>query len=73
MERGWLWWAHPWISPALTVCLVAVITFSMGHTVQAEVIVPGSGRKIDAVGDDFEMPGWQYLLNSPKSSRNIPG
>jgi hypothetical protein len=30
--------------------------------------VPGTGLKIDRIGDDFEDPDWQYLPNNPKSS-----
>ena len=38
---------------------------------QAESLVPGTGQKLDQVGDDFEDERWEYLLNSPKSTRDI--
>lgn len=35
-------------------------------------VVPGTGTKLDVVGDDFEsQPDWQFVPNLPKSSRNI--
>lgn len=34
-------------------------------------LVPGSGRKLDQVGDDFEDENWQYLQNLPKSTRDV--
>ena len=39
--------------------------------VRAQPVVPGSGFKIDLVGDDFEDPNWDFFYNHPKSSRNI--
>lgn len=35
------------------------------------VVVPGSGTKVDSVGDDFEAEDWTYNLAMPKSSENI--
>lgn len=35
------------------------------------VPVPGTGTKIDYVGDDFEDPNWRFVHNMPKSSREI--
>lgn len=34
-----------------------------------QVTVPGTGKKIDYVGDDFEDPEWGFVHNMPKSSR----
>jgi hypothetical protein len=34
-------------------------------------LVPGTGRAITAVGDDFEDESWEYVPNWPKSSNNI--
>ncbi|WP_417735270.1 hypothetical protein [Rosistilla oblonga] len=31
-------------------------------------VVPGTGTKIDYVGDDFEEPGWGFVHNMPKGS-----
>ncbi len=37
-----------------------------------EPVVPGTGRRISAVGDDFENPAqWRFRTNFPKSSRNL--
>lgn len=37
----------------------------------AQGVVPGQGRVIPKVGDNFEDPKWKYTLNLPKSSSNI--
>jgi hypothetical protein len=37
----------------------------------AQPVLPGTGFKIDLVGDNFEDSKWSYILNDPKSSRNI--
>src|SRR5260221_8545797 len=34
----------------------------------AQAIVPGTGQKVDKVGDDLEDPKWIYRYNLPKSS-----
>lgn len=49
-----------WIS------LVAVAAVSAG-SLQAQV-VPGTGTKIQNVGDDFEDENWGYIYNLPKAS-----
>ena len=33
--------------------------------------VPGTGTKIDYVGDDFEVDDWKFVHNMPKSSREL--
>ncbi len=33
--------------------------------------VPGTGKKIDYVGDDFEDPNWAFVHNMPKSSKEL--
>lgn len=38
---------------------------------QAQVLVPGTGRALTEVGDDFEDPEWAYIPNNPKSSSDI--
>jgi hypothetical protein len=48
---------------------------------QQQPIVPGTGIKLDQVGDDFEDPNWSYQFNLPKVfndkdtplSKNMPG
>lgn len=37
-------------------------------TVFAQVVVPGSGKKLSKVGDDFEDEAWGYVFNRPKST-----
>ena len=37
------------------------------------VPVPGSGAKIDFLGDTFEEDGWKFFHNHPKSSREEDG
>ncbi|QDU97258.1 hypothetical protein [Lignipirellula cremea] len=37
----------------------------------AAPVVPGTGVKVDKVGDDFEDPEWQFFPNGPKSSYDI--
>ncbi len=32
----------------------------------AQAVVPGSGRRVKNVGDDFEDPDWKYIANLPK-------
>ena len=34
----------------------------------AAQVVPGTGQRVTAVGDDFEDPEWSYVFNLPKSS-----
>jgi len=52
-----------WIS------LIAAAAVSAG-TLQAQV-VPGSGTKLENVGDNFEEEAWHYTYNLPKASSNI--
>ncbi|MBL9083730.1 MAG: hypothetical protein JNK76_18075 [Planctomycetales bacterium] len=34
-------------------------------------LIPGSGRPVTTIGDDFEDPEWEYVPNWPKSSNNM--
>ena len=34
-------------------------------------LIPGTGQKVEQVGDDFEDPEWRYIARNPKSSRNL--
>lgn len=34
----------------------------------AAIPIPGTGHKVEKVGDDFEDPEWKYIYNLPKSS-----
>lgn len=64
MECGWL---------SRRVLGVVILSFvgALASTLDAEIIIPGTGQKIDAVGDDFETGDWEYVHHKPKSSRNI--
>ena len=50
-------------------------------TAEAQVVLPGTGTKIEEVGDDFEDPDWNYEFNLPKVfnnkdsviAKNMPG
>jgi len=37
----------------------------------AQVLVPGTGRRLENVGDDFEDESWKFDLRLPKSSQNL--
>ncbi len=48
------------------------LVVSLSPTVgRGQPVVPGTGRLITMVGDDFESASWEYHPNHPKSSRNI--
>lgn len=53
--RGWI-----------SLCAVALAATSP-YSVEAQV-VPGSGMKLEAVGDNFEDENWSYTYNLPKAS-----
>jgi hypothetical protein len=53
--------------------LAIVILGAIEHASQAEPVVPGSGRKVPRVGDDFEKADWAYEFNGAKSSHDIDG
>jgi len=36
----------------------------------AQVILPGSGRPVQGLGDDFEDEKWEYVFNNPKSTED---
>lgn len=52
--------------------LALVLPLSIALDVQAgDPIVPGTGVKVDAVGDDFEDESWSYSFNGYKSSEEM--
>jgi hypothetical protein len=53
-------------------CLFALAACGPVSTACAQLI-PGTGQKIEQVGDDFEDPEWEYLHRLPKSTKNING
>jgi hypothetical protein len=48
--------------------LVAVL-WPAAHHLHAQVLVPGTGRPVAGVGDDFEDEKWEYVFNNPKSTQ----
>ena len=52
----------------LTTLLAAGGGFIVRHA-EAQVLVPGTGRAIASVGDDFEDEKWEYTFNNPKSTQ----
>src|SRR5689334_12018982 len=56
------------ISTRLRWHLVAAALAFLPGVAQAQVIVPGTGQKIEKVGDDFEDANWSYIYNLPKGS-----
>ena len=48
-------------------------------TLAQQTVVPGTGQRVDKVGDDFEDAKWAYNYNLPKSSeendkqQRVPG
>lgn len=67
--------------PALYLLVFSVFIFGCFETTSAQVLLPGTGTKIEEVGDDFEDPDWSYEFNLPKVynnkddviARNMPG
>lgn len=45
-----------------------VLFAALPSTLKAQAPVPGTGQKLEKVGDDFEDPKWNYIANEPKSS-----
>ena len=50
---------------------VVVLATGLISPVRSEPLVPGTGRQLIEVGDDFEQPGWSYVPHLPKSSRDV--
>lgn len=66
---------YRWLSQVVSVrrllalSLIAGSLFGMPRVVRADQpVVPGSGTKLDKVGDDFEDAKWSFNHNFPKSS-----
>jgi hypothetical protein len=49
----------------------AIAGFATRQCVAQRPVVPGTGRVITGVGDDFEDPNWSYVPNDPKSTEDI--
>lgn len=56
----------------LTLGLMTILTGVAWNTSTAQV-VPGSGYKVEQVGDNFEDENWAWTPNWPKSSQNLDG
>jgi hypothetical protein len=56
-----------------TVCVLSAIAFLLIAANTQAQLVPGTGKKIDAVGDDFEDPEWGFNGNWPKSTEENDG
>ncbi len=62
------------LTPRLGTLAATLVFFATCHAAMAQSyppVVPGTGIKIEQVGDDFEDPDWSYNALNPKSSRNI--
>ena len=51
--------------------LTLVLALITSGSIQADPVVPGTGQKLNQVGDDFENPNWSFIHNFPKSSEEI--
>jgi len=52
----------------LFAALLLLASFFLSPLAFAETFVPGTGVKIEQVGDDFENPAWRYVPNGQKAS-----
>jgi hypothetical protein len=58
----------------IRLCLISLaVTLPGVRPAYGVVPVPGTGRLITQVGDDFEDGNWRFLPNGPKSTRDIDG
>ena len=55
----------------LVLFCVTSLTDSLSDSLFAQGVIPGTGRKVTRVGDDFEELNWEFIHNFPKSSSNI--
>ncbi len=71
---------YPMRKSVLAFAALIIGCSGLGHSVaQAQqygygassIPVPGTGTKIDYVGDDFEAPDWGFVHNMPKSSSEL--
>lgn len=60
-------------SPVFAILLGATVVFVSRPVAAQQPKVPGSGRAVAELGDDFEDEGWQYEFALPKSAKNING
>ncbi len=64
---------RPLASSLLALALIALAASAFGADVirLSTALVPGTGIKIDEMGDDFEADDWKWYPNGPKASRNL--
>lgn len=61
-----------WISKAGGWLLAAALVTCGGlQTASAQALVPGTGQQVADATDDFEDENWKFVVNWPKSSRNL--
>src|SRR5262249_44507737 len=61
------------ISVLLKAALALLLLTGSARQVAAQVVVPGTGKRVAEVGDDFEDSKWNYIANLPKSSQENDG
>jgi len=62
-----------WTRTVLKTLVLSMLTTGVAVTTADAQVVPGTGYKINEVGDDFEDENWGYTPNWPKSSQNLDG
>jgi hypothetical protein len=60
-------------SAVLKASFALLVIIGSLRQVAAQVIIPGTGKRVAEVGDDFEDPKWTYIANLPKSSEENDG
>ncbi|MEK6235846.1 MAG: hypothetical protein N2C14_14145, partial [Planctomycetales bacterium] len=53
--------------------MIAGFAATLAVQAKAQAVVPGTGSRINYVGDDFEDEDWRWIPNSPKASKNLDG
>jgi hypothetical protein len=49
--------------------VIAAVVLQCSASLEAQVVIPGTGQKVADFGDDFEDEAWEFIPNLPKSSR----
>ena len=64
--------------PTALVALLLAVSVSVPESAQSasriqlsKPLIPGTGLKIEEMGDDFEDANWKWYTNGPKASRNL--
>ena len=57
---------------SLGLCLITLLFATIALPAFGQnIVIPGTGQKVDKVGDTFEDDTWTYQFAAPKSSENI--